>query len=213
MDTEKPESNQGFLVFDVGQSIAGVGTNANKFFYGFVIARKIDIRFVLDDPKASLFKCRVTGSDELVITEPAWDYNFLKLRDSVAAVAPQAMVDALDDSHEKYYEGTLGPKEERFNAHYALKFPGVSGLNASMIFEKAGADEWCELSIIALKYEDKRVNPDGNKANKHPVSDYYACYTVARADMKSKKKGQHQEAEEISDVAAQLKALGLSGNN
>ena len=214
VDLERPEQNNGFYVFDLGQTVQGVGDKwEDKTFFGYAVARKMDIRFVLDDPKSQLFKCRVFASDELVVSEPAWDYNLLKNRDAVADNAKDNLVGAIDDSHEKYYNGRYGPKEERFWAHYSLKFPGDPKLNASRIFLKAGNDEWCDLTIMPVKYEDDaRVEIIGATAGQQittKITDYYAVWIVANIAMKDRKNRKHEVAEELSDVAAKLKALGI----
>ena len=218
VDLERPEANNGFYVFDLGQTVQGVGDKwEDKTFFGYAVARKIDIRFVVDDPKAKLFKCHVSASNELVISEPAWDYNFLKMRDACAESAPANLIGAIDDSHEKYYNGRYGPKEERFWAHYSLKFPGDLKLNASRIYSKAGNDEWCDLTIMPVKNEGgvgvEIMGKNAGQVITSYVTDYYAVWTVANIAMKDRKNRKHEVAEEISDVAQKLKNLGFDVGN
>ena len=218
VDLERPEANNGFYVFDLGQTVQGVGDKwEDKTFFGYAVARKIDIRFVVDDPKAKLFKCHVSASNELVISEPAWDYNFLKMRDACAESAPANLIGAIDDSHEKYYNGRYGPKEERFWAHYSLKFPGDLKLNASRIYSKAGNDEWCDLAIMPVKNEGgvgvEIMGKNAGQVITSYVTDYYAVWTVANIAMKDRKNCKHEVAEEISDVAQKLKNLGFDVGN
>lgn len=220
VDLERPEANNGFYVFDLGQTVQGAGDKwEDKTFFGYAIARKIDIRFVIDDPKAKLFKCRVSASNELLVSEPAWDYNFLKNRDACAASAPTNLVGAIDDSHEKYYNGSHGPKEERCWAHHSLKFPADLNLilNASRIYNKAGNDEWCDLNIMPVKNEAtvgvEVVGGTENQVLTTFVTDYYAVWIVANIAMKDRKNRKYEVAEEISDVAQKLKNLGIGIGN
>ena len=218
VDLERPEANNGFYVFDLGQTVQGVGEKwEDKTFFGYAIARKIDIRFVLDDPKAKLFKCHVSVSNELKVSEPAWDFKFLKNRDACAEKAPANLVGAIDDSHEKYYNGRYGPKEERFWAHYTLKFPGDLKLNASRIYQKAGNDEWCDLNIMPVQYKAEAgveiIGKLKDQVLTTKITDYYAVWIVANIAMKDRKNRKHEVGEEISDVAQKLKGLGLGIGN
>ena len=204
VDLNRPEANNGFQVYDLGQTCQGVGDSKSHYFFGFAVSRKIDIRFVLDNPKKQFFKCRVSGTDELLITEPAWDFNHLYNRDCLATKIPSNCLDAVDDAHDKYNKGVHGKKEDREWSHFRLKFPGVEQLSSSTIFQDASEDEWCELKIIPVTFKDCRLGPA-------PITHHYALWTVVRLDLASRKKGKLENKDDgVSDAAKMLQSLGIS---
>jgi hypothetical protein len=203
VDLHRPEHNHGFIIYDLGQTVQGVGDFANRFYFGFAIFKKIDVRHVLDDKKTTHYKARITGANQITITEPAWDYNHLFLRDNLAEKLDEFVVDSIDDAHDKYDKNTHGNKEERRWRHSRLNFPGVTQLDSVTIFDKATDDQWLKLDIVPIKYTDRRINP-------HPVVDTYAMWRVVRLDKDSRKKGKAEiDKEDVSDAAKLIEALGF----
>jgi|APLow6443716910_1056828.scaffolds.fasta_scaffold36646_2 hypothetical protein len=204
VDLQCPESNNGFQIYDLGQTCEGVGDNKHNFFFGFAIFRKMDIRHILSDPKKKFYKCRISGSNELLITEPAWDFDHLHNRDCLSKKIPANCLDAVDDAHDKYNKGVHGRKEQREWTHYRLRFPGVEQLSSSTIFAEASEDEWCELKIIPVTFTETRLSP-------YPITHHYAMWTVVRLDLASRKKGKLENADDgVSDAAKMLQSLGIN---
>jgi hypothetical protein len=203
VDIHRPENNYEFFIFDLGQTVEGVNDKKGKLFYGYDIYKKVDIRHVLDDLTATPFKARVSLDNQVLITLPAWDFSLLKLRDNFAGKINESEVGGLDDAHAKYASGEYGSKEMRRWAHYNLNFPKDHILRTDVIFAGAGEDQRCELKLIDIRYTDARVSP-------HPITEYYAKWTVACAHLGDRKKGKSEEnAEDVSDAARLLQAMGI----
>ena len=204
VDIHRPENNHEFFIFDLGQTVEGVNDKRGKLFYGYDIYKKIDIRHVLEDLTVKPFRARVSLDNQVLITLPAWDISLLKLRDILAPKLNESEVGGLDDAHAKYASGEYGTKEGRRWAHYCLNFPSDFVLRTDMITAGAGEDQHCELKLINITYTDNRLSP-------HPITEYFAKWTVACAHLGDRKKGKSEEnAEEVSDAARLLAAMGIN---
>jgi len=201
VDTEKPEANGPFIVYDAGQTIPGVTKEAVGYYYwGYYIFYKMDIRYTLDDPEGVLYKGHLSAFDTIQLSVPAWDYNHLKNRDAFEKednVGPN-VIDAMDDSHDRY----LKEKAERFSKHYKLKFKNHT-LSAKTISADATDDEIVPWDIVKCPWKHKKANLKG--------TDYYACWAIVRTDKKSRKKGKASKNDkELSEAAKKLQSMGIS---
>jgi hypothetical protein len=204
VDIQRPENNDGFFIFDLGQTVEGVNDKKGKLFYGYDIYKKVDVRDVLDDLQVKPFRARVSLDHQVLISLPAWDMSLLKLRDSFAVKLNESEIGGLDDAHAKYASGEYGSKEMRRWAHYHLNFPSDFVLRTDLIYAGAGEDQHSELKLVDITYTDRRISP-------HPIKEYFAKWTVACAHLGDRKKGKSEEnAEDVSDAAKLLQAMGIN---
>ena len=205
VDTTKPEANREFIIYDLGQTVEGVGDEAGYHFYGYAICYKVDIRFVLDNPAEKLFKARISEFGQIQVSVPAWDYNHLNERDAFESEAnvKNFFIDAMDNSHDQF-------KKDRSNrefSHYHLNFSDQEDikLSAKTIYPEATEDEWLPMEVIKADwvYESEDSEIEG--------TDYYAVWTVVRTDVKARKKGKTEELnkEVESEMARKLRGLGM----
>ncbi|CAB9507792.1 hypothetical protein SEMRO_320_G116610.1 [Seminavis robusta] len=211
VDLTKPENNREFLVYNLGQTVEGVDVAKGYLYHSQLILYKMDIRYVVDNTEKDYYTCRVSGTNELLVSAPAWDYNQLHYRDFWDGVSrddddPEKIVDpilhgmvsAIDDAHDK----TIKAKGARDIKHFKLQFPQGCELSSSAIFAEAGEDEWCKLKIIPLVWTHTLSGLSG--------TDHYAGWVVARKDLESIKKGKPNSKPKAESQAAKLLAsLGI----
>ncbi|CAB9523723.1 unknown protein [Seminavis robusta] len=198
VDTDRAFANGPFYVFNVQQTLEGVGKEAGRMFWGYIILLKVDLRWILSDLKKSFYHGRIFATDTVLISLPAWDFNLYKNRDAFlpANGEPDNLVQALDDSQDRFKK----EKDEKFFAHYRLKFDGEA-INSSNIFEEATEDEKLKSNIVKIKSKDHTGKE---------IEEYYCRFVVCRSDLQSRKKGKiEDEKAALSAAAQQLKDLGL----
>jgi hypothetical protein len=201
VDVEKPEANGPFIIYDVGQTIEGVGKDSLGYnFYGYFVFYKMDLRWTVDEPERVFYKCHLSSYDTMQVTVPAWDYTHYMNRDDFEKQSNVGsnVIEAMDDAHDRFGK----KKDERFSKHYKLTFKDHT-LSAKTISLEATDDEIVPWDIVKVPWKHKKSKTSG--------TDYYACWAIVRTDKKSKKKGKPtHEVKELSDAAKKLQALGIS---
>jgi hypothetical protein len=95
-------------------------------------------------------------------------------------------------------------KESRLLKHLVLEFPMGHILSSKEIFDEATEDEKLDLEIV----------PIGEIHHNLPThTSYYACWKVARVDLKFSKRGRIDKKEKQSVAAALLAAMMNSDVN
>jgi hypothetical protein len=147
----KAEDNGPFTVYDLGQTLECIeeGNEKGRLFYGHAVVIKMDLRFVVDDTSKQMYRARISSSNEIIVTSPAYDYNLLYnwdvFHNNQNPKLDPLWLDGMDDATDNYQQHVAG-RELR---HYKLTFPVDCKLSAKTIFSGAGADEWLELKKIA----------------------------------------------------------------
>ena len=104
-ETSKAEDNGPFTIYDLGQACEGVGNEVSRMSFGYTICLKIDIRYIVESPQVKMYKARISATNKVIVTVPAWDYNHLRHRDLFDAKvsAEQILIeDGMDNATDQY---------------------------------------------------------------------------------------------------------------
>jgi hypothetical protein len=192
VNIRRPEKNREVLVFDV-KDIPGV--THGTVFSGYYIFLPMDIRFTLDDYSQNHYTARVCADHQVLITLPAWPYSLLYNRDQMSHLGNNVL-DSMDEARHDYNDNTPA----RMLKHIVLEFPTGHVLSSKEIFERATEDEKLALEIVPVAYVHPLMPTLNNTI-------HYACWKVARVDLKASKRGKIEQKQQLSEAAEQLAAL------
>jgi hypothetical protein len=199
-NVEHPERNREVLVFP----IVDIPGEKNQFFTGYYIMTPMDIRFVIDEPTVSFYDARVFTNKSVLIQLPGWLYSPLNDREEFKKHLTDNVTNAMDDSRHEYYEDKI----RREWKYLLLDFPDDHELSSKEINDKVVDDETLKLEVVPITYKVFK------KKKGSPVSlTHWACWKVARTDVKLKKRGKVQPVKALSEAASLLAALHLSADD
>lgn len=195
-NVERPERNRELLVFP----IADIPGEKNQMFRGYYIMVPMDIRFVLESPTVSMYSARVFTSKSVLIQLPGWMYSPLNDREQFEKIVGENVTHSMDDARHAYYEN----KRSREWKHLLLDFPDDHELSSKEIYDQSGEDEMLKLEIVPVSYKLFK------KKHAPVVDTHWACWQVARTDIKSQKRGKVSPLNELSEAATLLAGLYVS---
>jgi hypothetical protein len=196
VNIRRPERNREVLVFEVKDI---EGAKKATVFSGYYIFLPMDIRFTLDDFTSDHYTARVIADHQVLVTLPAWPYSLLYNRDDMKL--KKNLVNSMDEARHDYEDN----KKSRLLKHLVLEFPTGHILSSKEIFAKATEDEKLALEIVSIA--------EGHKlAPKLKNTSHYACWKVARVDLKASKRGKIEPKQQVSEAAALLSAM-MGGTN
>jgi hypothetical protein len=194
---ERPERNREVLVFP----IVDIPGEKNQVFTGYYIMTPMDIRFVMDEPTISFYNARVFTNKSVLIKLPGWLYSPLNDREEFKQRVTDNVTNAMDDCRHAYYED----KSRREWKYLLLDFPDDHELSSKEIIDEAVDDETLKLEIVPIAYKIFKKKKGPPQCLTH-----WACWKVARTDVKSKKRGKVEPGKELSEAASLLADLYIS---
>ena len=196
---KRPECNRELFVVPL-IDIPGVSENNKASFYeGYGILVPWDSRWAKEiDPYKEWYGARLYGTNQVLVTIPAYPFelyqchgNYLKIKTGVPEFIQRGLDMAANDFDQF--------KETRGSKQLVLKFETGTELSATVLNKDAKDGVALDLTILPLSIKGK--------------ADVYACFVVARTDVKGMKRGKIEAAAKAkskeAELAEELERLGI----
>jgi hypothetical protein len=110
------------------------------------------------------------------------------------------VTNAMDDARHAYYKN----KSAREWKYFLLDFSDDHELSSKEIYDDSGGDTKLKLEVVPIQYKlfKKKQSPISNT--------HWACWQVARTDIKSQKHGKVRLVKEMSEAAAHINAMHVT---
>jgi hypothetical protein len=186
VDIDHPEQqDETIMVYKVAEL---VGIDKKNFYKGFSIHKKVDGRYIWDDPHKEHFTARIWTDDSILIGYPAGSYDHLKNPEAFVGELDKGVLVSMDEARNKFLEDP-----SRHIRYTLLQFPEPSdseggrsfGLSTKEIANLSEADETeLELNYFPVVSEHKDVGK---------VENYMCVWNVVRLDIAPGKRGKPEE--------------------
>jgi hypothetical protein len=186
----------GFLVYDAPEIPAVKG---NSFYKGFTIMKKVDSRYIYDDPTFDWFTCTIRTDSTLLIGFPPDSYEAHFAADSFAEEVDDATFKMMDEDRNRFANDPSRKKQ-----WYVLKFPMPPDAESGRSFklsvkEISEIDDELDETIVPYEY----FPIENSHKSAASIVTHYVSFTVCRLDKRPGKRGNPGQ-KKLSQAAQQM---------
>ena len=176
------------------------GLDGKSWYKGFSIHKKVDGRYIYDDPRKDYYTARLWSSDSILVGYPSGTYEHYMYPESFKSEVEKSIWVAMDEARNKYFEDT-----SRHTEYTLLKFTKPSDsdsdrdlgfkMSAREIHGNTDGDE-TELELLYFPISNFHKGGAGQ------IESYMCVWNVVRLDIAPGKRGK-PDAKPMSKAAKQ----------
>jgi hypothetical protein len=190
----RAEQQNGFMVYRVDELAAEDG---KKYYRGFSIQKKVDPRYIYDDPRKEFYTARTWTDESVLVGYPAGTYEHFKHPESFKDEVEPGVYKAMDEERNRFVDNP-----SRLIEYTLLQFPHPDGGERGLSFKLSAKELFVNPTGDETELELQYFPVINTHAHGPAVESTMCVWNVARLDVSAAKRGKPLEPE-MSKAAKQ----------